>query len=68
MSAARTAKPSIAELANGGRSTRAATSSASTRPAAAATGTGSAASGRARASTRARASSMESSGGIARIR
>ena len=45
VSPARTAKPSIAELANGGRSTRAATSSASTRPAAASTGTRSASSG-----------------------
>ena len=60
-SAARTAKPSIAELANGGRSTRALTSSAATRPDAAPIGTGSAASGRTRSSTRSCASSRLSS-------
>ena len=64
VSTARTANPSIAELANGGRSTSAATSAASTRPAASATGTRSGSSGTARARTRASASSIDSNEGI----
>ena len=59
MSAARTAKPSIAELGNGGRSTAARASAASTRPAASASGTASASSARTRPSTSACASSIE---------
>ena len=51
-SAARTANPSIAELRNGGRSTRATASSASTRPAAVSSATGSDGSGRTRAEHR----------------
>ena len=52
VSAARTAKPSIAELGNGGRSTVARAASASTRPAASASGTGSDGSGVARSRIR----------------
>ena len=51
----------MAELANGGTSWAARTSSASTRPSASSTGTVSAASGRTAASTRARASATEMS-------
>ena len=65
-SAARTAKPSIAELANGGRSTRARTSSAPTRPPASAIGTLSTGSRRACPSTRSCASSRLSSGATGR--
>src|SRR3954454_7621001 len=60
-SAARTAKPSIAELANGGKSTWARTSSVVTRPPASATGTTSAGSERERSRTRLCASSSVSS-------
>ena len=60
-SADRTANPSIAELAKGGRSTRARTSAAVTRPPASAMGTDSAGSRRARFSTRSCASSTVSS-------
>ena len=68
VSSARSAYPSIAELGNGGRSTRAVTSSARMRPAAAAVGTRSASSGCARASTRRSASSIDSSSVIGDIR
>ena len=61
VSAARSAKPSIAELGKRRQVDRgAATSSARTRPAASASGTSSAGSGRARSSTRASASSTVS--------
>ena len=53
-----TAKPSMAELSNGGTSTSLCTSSASTRPSASATGTSAASSGTIWASTKRRASSM----------
>src|SRR6266550_3076737 len=65
-SAARRAKPSIAELGNGGRSTTARASSARSRPAACATGTGSESSGVTCSSTRACASASESSSAISR--
>ena len=65
VSAARTAKPSIAELANGGRSTAERASSARTRPAAAASGTDSACSGCVRARICRQASSTVSSGAMA---
>ncbi len=57
LSLARTAKPSIAELSNGGTSPGARTSSASTRPSASARSTVSGASGGAQSSTTERASS-----------
>jgi glycosyltransferase involved in cell wall biosynthesis len=64
VSADRTANPSIAELANGGRSTFASASVASTRPAASAMATSSAGNGVTRSSTRACASASESSSAI----
>ena len=64
VSSARIAKPSIAELGNGGRSTAARASSARTRPDAAATGTCSDPSGRACASTASSAASSVSSSAI----
>ncbi len=58
MSAARTAKPSMAELANGGTSTEAVmVRAAGTRPRAAVSGTDSARGGGAKATSRAAASS-----------
>jgi hypothetical protein len=58
VSAARTAKPSIAELSNGGRSVTARAAAARTRPAASATRTSSVSSGVALCSTRDSASSI----------
>ena len=60
VSAARSAKPSIAELGNGGRSTAARASSASTRPAASSSGTGSGGSGEPARGSAASASSIDS--------
>src|SRR5437773_12088668 len=66
VSSERTAKPSIAELGKGGRSTTARASSARTRPAAAPSGTGSGPSGVTRSRMRFSASSSESSSAILR--
>src|SRR5690242_6632983 len=64
VSAERTAKPSIAELAKGGKSTTERAVSASTRPAAASSATRSAASGRARSRTSRCASSIDNNSAI----
>src|SRR5256886_11069174 len=66
VSAERSAKPSIAELAKGGRSTTAIASSKTTRPAAAASGTTSGPSGVTRSRMRLSASSSGSSSAILR--
>src|SRR5438067_1439037 len=65
VSSDRTAKPSIAELGNGGRSTKARASSARTRPAASLIGTASPSRGVTRSRTRASAAASESSSAIA---
>ena len=57
----RTAKPSMAELSQGGTSSSLVTSSASTRPSESSSGTSSAARGRTSAATRLRASSIRMS-------
>ena len=62
---ARTAKPSMAELSNGGTLVALSTSRASTRSSAWASGTSSASSGRTASSTRRRASSIEMSSATA---